>query len=211
MICVPIKKKTFKSVLDEFKIAQKTSDIVEIWFEEIKDLKDKNLQDLFKAKKKPILYKSFGDLETLKKVLGYPVEYLDLDIKTTTGKIKKIKALSPKTKLIISYHDFEKTPKDSELKKIADKISSKGADLIKIATTANSLIDSMRMLNFLSELSKRKLAICLCMGSKGKITRAAGHLFGNYLMYAPLSLTSSTASGQIAVKELQQIIKNQQF
>jgi 3-dehydroquinate dehydratase len=40
------------------------------------------------------------------------------------------------------------------------------------------------------------------MGEKGRITRLAGHLFGNYLMYAPLDLRGKTAEGQVNVKEL---------
>ena len=40
------------------------------------------------------------------------------------------------------------------------------------------------------------------MGKCGKITRATGHLFGNYLMYAPLDEKDKTASGQIILKEL---------
>ncbi|MBI4232489.1 type I 3-dehydroquinate dehydratase [Candidatus Peregrinibacteria bacterium] len=211
MICISIKKGTEAALLKDFKQAQEAADLTEIWFEELKNLSENTLKTLFQIKKKPLIYKSFGNKSFLEKILAYPVDYIDLDINTPQSLIKELKLLYPKTKLIISYHNFESTPKDSELKKIASKILAKGADIIKIAGTANTMIDSIRMLNFLSNLSKKHKAICICMGSSGKITRAAGHLFGNYLMYAPLTTSASTASGQIAVDELRQIIKNKQL
>jgi 3-dehydroquinate dehydratase-1 len=79
------------------------------------------------------------------------------------------------------------------------------ADIVKIATFANDMTDSLRMLHLLSKISPKQKAILICMGRKGRITRTAGHLFGNYLMYAPLSLREKTADGQITAKELKEI------
>jgi len=240
MICIPVKTKNFKKLVEDFRISQGFGDLVEIWFDEIpeKDLTEQNLKKILQLKKKPIIYKytakctSFGAAyfrrgagksryrrENL--ILKHlKIDYIDMDIETPVNLIKTIKKLSPKSKIIISYHNFKSTPKDNELKRIAKKCLKKGADIIKIAAFAKTVKDSIRMLKFL-EQTKRSFvlankgfcvskntstvkvkAICLCMGEKGRITRMAGHLFGNYLMYAPLELKKETAEGQIDVKKL---------
>jgi 3-dehydroquinate dehydratase len=44
------------------------------------------------------------------------------------------------------------------------------------------------------------------MGKHGEITRTAGHIFGNYLMYAPLNESQKTAKGQLTVSELKKYV-----
>ena len=211
MICIPLNPGNFKKLLKDFNKSQKHGDLVEIWFDEIpeKDLTEQNLEKILQLKKKPIIYKTNTKLQVklpknnLGKILKHiKIDYIDLDIKTPINLVKTIKKLSPKSKIIISYHNFKSTPKDSELAKIAKKCLEKGADIVKIATFAKTISDSLRMLKFMEQQIRRSKAICLCMGEKGLITRLAGHLFGNYLMYAPLELKKKTAEGQVEVKEL---------
>lgn len=208
MICIPIKKKTIGAVLSDFKRAQTAGDLTEIWFDELgSSLTTENLQRIFKIKRKPIIYKSFGEIEKLKLVLKNEIEYLDLDLNSSAKLISEVKKISPQTKIIFSVHDFEKMPKPAVLSQIVKKMLAKKADICKIATTAKTFEDSLRMLSFLSTLKAKNIpAICLCMGPKGLLTRTAGHLFGNYLMYAPLDLKDKTANGQITAKQLKAII-----
>lgn len=207
MICVPINKKNFAAALKDFKKAQKVADIVEIWFDNFKII-DSNLRKIFVPKKVPLIYKHIGPEKNIEKVLAFKIDYIDIDHKSPLSLVKKIRNLSPKTKVIISFHDFKKTPQDRFLKKITQNMQKKGADIIKLATYANDFTDSLRMLNFLKETSKKTKAICVCMGEKGRITRIAGHLFGNYLMYAPLNNADKTASGQLTIKELKTLINH---
>ncbi|MDA1060724.1 MAG: type I 3-dehydroquinate dehydratase [bacterium] len=207
MICIPIRQKKISSLLKRLTEAQKTADLVELWLDEI-EINETNLNKIFKVKKKPFIYKVSEGSKNIEKILskGNKIEYIDLDLQSPKSIIGRVKKLSCKTKIIISFHDFEKTPSDSELGKISRKILSKGADIVKIATQARNLSDSLRMLNFLKKLSDKKQdSICVCMGKEGKITRLAGHLFGNYLMYAPLNKKDSTADGQITISELKKI------
>lgn len=205
MICVPINKKTFAAVLKDFKKAQKIADIVEIWFDNF-EATAFDLRKIFAAKKVPLIYKHTGPEKNIEKVLAYKIDYIDIDCKSQQSLIEKIRTISPKTKIIISFHDFKKTPQNLVLTKIAKDMQKKSADIIKLATYANNFTDSLRMLNFLKEISQKSKAICLCMGEKGRITRIAGHLFGNYLMYAPLNSADKTASGQLTIKELKTLI-----
>lgn len=207
MTCIPIKKKTLSSLIGQLKKAQKHADIIEIWFDELaNNLNEKKFREIFKLKKKPFIYKSLANEKILNMLLKYPLEYLDLDIKTGSTLIQKIKKNHPNIKLIISFHDFKKTPSDKILNNLARKIISKGADIIKIATYANNFSDTLRMLNFLHKLSEHHAAICLCMGLQGKLTRTAGHLFGNYLTYCTLDGISKTAKGQLAILDLKKCL-----
>lgn len=199
MICIPIRKKQFKSLLAEFKKAQKHADIIEIWFDEA-NLSHENLEALFKLKRKPILYKC-QDPENLEKMKNYNIDYTDLDLKTPK---KYFKQIPKNSKLIISFHDFEKTPKN--LKKLAEKLLKNKPHIIKMATHAKTFSDSLRMLKLLNDLNEKSIkAICICMGKHGRITRLTGHLLGNYLMFAPLKSAGKTAPGQITAEELTKI------
>ncbi len=203
MICVPIRKKRANLLVSDFKEAQKHADIVEIWFDETEN-KNENFEKIFKLKKLPIIYKVTTG-ENLKKLEEFKIDFFDVDMGTSQKKINSIKKNNPGSKIIISFHDFKKTPPPAGLQKKLIKIKKMKADIIKIATTAKSLKDSLAMLKFLEENSKNNKLIALCMGKHGKITRAAGHLFGNYLMYAPLKEEKKTALGQTDIHKLKQI------
>lgn len=204
MICVPIKKKKFEDALKLLKKAQRT-DLIEIWGNP--NLTFAQVGKLFKASKVPIIYKSSGEIREISLFLKHKPEFIDIDIKKL-NLIKKIRQLSPKTKIIISYHNFEKTPPNKDLEAKAKKMFDFGADIAKIAVFAKKPEDSIRVLSLLEKFNmKNKKVIFLCMGEHGKITRMAGHLFGNYLTYAPLDAKDKTADGQITLKELKCLLK----
>lgn len=50
-------------------------------------------------------------------------------------------------KLILSHHDFNSTPSDEELDGIVLQMFEAGAEVAKIATTADDITDAMRMLD----------------------------------------------------------------
>lgn len=197
MICVPIKKKKIEDAIKLLKRANKKADLVEI-----RDFSCTKVDVFFKAAKVPIIYKHLSGMRLLRLMLKHKPEYIDIDIKKK-NLVKEIRKLSPKTKIIISYHNFEKTPPDKDLRAKAKKMFEFGADIAKIAVFAKRTEDSFRILALMEEFSlQNKKIIFLCMGEKGKITRLAGHLFGNYLTYAPLDKKERTAEGQLSLKEL---------
>jgi 3-dehydroquinate dehydratase type I len=207
MICIPIKPQSLKSLLSEIKKANNLCDVIEIWFDELQ-LDEAAVKKILSAAKKDVLYKYMGNRENLDLIVKHKLKYIDLDLSESKKLISGIKEQSPKTILILSAHDFKTTPSTIQLNRIASKMKDKGADIVKIAATAKDFSDTMRMLSFLKELNNNGTkAICLCMGKAGALSRAAGHLFGNYLMYAPIHLKNKTASGQITVEKLQEIRK----
>lgn len=203
LICIPIKERKTAQIIKSLKKAQEIGDIIEIWPETAE-----HLPKLKQYISKPILYKASGD-EDLSEIFKIPkVDYLDLDISTPKKFIGKIKSEHPKVKIVISFHDFKKTPPKKELQKIVQKMLKNGADIVKIATTAKKFEDGLEILDLLNELTAKNIsAICLAMGKEGKFTRVAGQFLGNYLMYAPLRLGQSTAPGQITAKELLCLLK----
>ena len=100
-----------------------------------------------------------------------------------------------KTKVIISYHNFEETPEN--LSEIYRKIVSQGADIVKIATAANNAYDVDKMFNLIETAEMPIIGIC--MGEKGKLTRVAPK---NYLTFGALSKDECSAPGQYTIEEL---------
>ncbi len=211
-LCIPINQSKSQDVLLRLQKAEKEADLVEIWFDEIIDLNELNMLLIKKKSKKDLLYKvtkiDIAKIEQLLRTFEN-IKCIDFDVATDNNILKNIKKKFPKIQLIISSHNFKKTPEKNELESLAKTMFTKGADIAKLVTTANSLVDSLKMLSFLSHLTKDgKKAICICMGEPGRLTRITGHLLGNYLMYAPLEEKDSTAPGQLTIKELKKILKS---
>ncbi len=203
MICIPIKVKTSTLLMKEIKEAQKKADIIEIWFDEVK-ITESALSQIFKIKKRPFIYK-ITNAKNIKILTRFKPEFLDIDYKTSKKNLEFIQKNFPKSKKIISYHNFKKTPSKNQIKKVFTKIKNMAADIIKIAVTAKKFSDNLIVLEFLAKTSQKNKIIALCMGQKGILTRVAGHLFGNYLMYAPLKEDKKTAKGQVEISKLKQL------
>ena len=181
----------------------KDADILEVWFEKpaFKKLDPKKISNRIK---KPIIYKSENPTKSLQEEAVKTSTYIDVDIDTPAKTIKRIKTLNPKIKIIISYHNFKETPYEKDLKRLHKRMLKHKPDIMKFATHAKAIVDSFRMLDFLAEISKKEQkAVCLCMGEHGLLTRVAGHLFGNHMMYfsKTKAAASSSAPGQITIKE----------
>lgn len=52
-------------------------------------------------------------------------------------------------KLIVSSHNFERTPSSEELANLVAQIQATGADIVKIATTATEIVDVAKMFQIL--------------------------------------------------------------
>ncbi|MFH1904398.1 MAG: type I 3-dehydroquinate dehydratase [bacterium] len=102
-------------------------------------------------------------------------------------------------KVILSYHNFEKTPALPYLKNQAEKACGLGCDILKIAAMANNMEEVRRLLNFCSNWEKTKISV-MSMGYFGAMSRLAGFLFGSCLTYG--FIDQPVACGQLSVKDL---------
>ena len=104
-------------------------------------------------------------------------------------------------KLIVSYHDFEKTPSEEVIRGIIEKSLKVGADVVKYAFNVNHYDDVGRIMSITYEYYKKgKSLIAIGMGDLGKITRVAGYFFGSIITYSYIG--SSVAPGQIEISKL---------
>ena len=119
------------------------------------------------------------------------------------GKVSALAARHQKA-LIVSYHDFQKTPAADELRQIIRKASNCGA-VVKIATLVQTDADVATLHDLLSE--KCAARICLLgMGKLGPQTRALFPKLGSCLTYGYLD--APVAPGQVYARELMQQLRS---
>ncbi|MCV0391817.1 MAG: type I 3-dehydroquinate dehydratase [Nitrosopumilus sp.] len=213
--CVSIAEKTPKKVAQTLKIALKKSDYAEIRFD---FLNPEKIPETIKMIKKD-LKKSvctlrpkneggrFTGNETeriaiLKLIAEYNPFLLDVEFNTLQKNPSLAKYLkSTKTKLLVSWHDFKKTPSSENLKKKINQMS-KFSSFVKIVSTAKSPNDSTRMLELYSKKGNNTL-ISFAMGDFGRISRILCLYLGSPYTY--VSLGKPVAPGQFSVDEIKKI------
>lgn len=120
-------------------------------------------------------------------------DYIDLPYTISDQELEEVSQYFP---VILSYHNFENTP--DEILEIHDQLAERGAHLVKIATTAHSTHDALRIL----ECIRKKGCIGIAMGEKGEPSRILGPFCGAPWTYAPVTEDQLTASGQLMIKDL---------
>jgi 3-dehydroquinate dehydratase I len=101
--------------------------------------------------------------------------------------------------VIVSYHNYEKTPDRAELLGVVLACFRAGANIAKIACKVRSERDSARLLGL---LDTEQDVVVIGMGEKGMITRIIAPLLGSPFAYAASARGKETAPGQIDVKTL---------
>lgn len=91
--------------------------------------------------------------------VGIPVEHSSISFHLSIHQLEPVSQLvrcasvgfkiPTSTKVIVSHHDFDKTPTQQELDDTVREMWECGADIVKIAAMAQDITDSNRMLNVL--------------------------------------------------------------
>ncbi|WP_112181787.1 MULTISPECIES: type I 3-dehydroquinate dehydratase [Paraliobacillus] len=134
-----------------------------------------------------------------------------IDIELSTNKEKRQALIecahANHISVIVSNHDFDKTPSKDEIISrlcLAEEIN---ADVAKIAVMPRSPRDVITLLDA-TETMYRSYAkgpiITMSMGSIGVISRMAGGIFGSAVTFA--AAEQASAPGQLAVSDLVQIL-----
>jgi 3-dehydroquinate dehydratase I len=121
-----------------------------------------------------------------------------IDIEIDTSIVHQVIAHAAGKTVIVSEHDYEKTPDTAHLHAIAERAQDLGAHIVKIAAMANSRQDVARLLAFASECAWPVVAIA--MGDFGTISRVFAPVFGSLFTYG--FLRSAVAPGQLPVGKL---------
>ena len=145
-------------------------------------------------------------ISILKLIAEYDPFLIDIEFSTMKQNRPLVNYLKEtKSKLLISEHDFKKTPKLSELQKKMDQMS-KFSKNIKIVTTANSIDDATTILELYSK-KKNQTLIAFAMGDHGRFSRILSLYLGS--PYAYVSLGKPIAPGQFSVDEVKRITEIQ--
>ena len=214
--CVSIAETTPKKLKHTLKIALRKSDYVEIRFDFLKAEQIPQILENVKKDLKKIVCtlrpKTEGGkfegtererISILKLIAEYNPFLLDVEFNTMKKEKSLVKYLkTTKTNLLISGHDFKKTPNFTELKSKLNQMS-KFSPNVKIVTTAKTTDDSTRVLQLYNKKGKINL-IAFAMGDSGRISRILSLYLGS--PYAYVSLGKPIAPGQFSVDEVKKII-----
>jgi len=143
-------------------------------------------------------------IKQLKKAIELGASIVDVEL--TTKNFEKIVDLIKKSrsKCLISYHNFRRTPNFLALKKIVKKQIDAGADIWKVVTTAKKFEDNATTLQLIQEFNTP--GISFAMGNLGLLSRVLCPLVGGSFTYATAEKVKS-GLGQISIEELRKIYK----
>ena len=117
----------------------------------------------------------------------------------------RIAAANHGVKLILSYHDFQKTPDEDFILDKLKQAQTLGADMAKVALMPKGYEDVLTLLGATMKARSEVLdipLITISMAQEGLITRMAGGLFGSDITFAMGQ--ASSAPGQIPIGALRQ-------
>lgn len=220
-ICIPVCEKTLQAVLDEIEAIKKTPAQLIEWrmdyFEE--DILESAKAVFEKAGDMPVLCtfrtKSEGgeksiDLESYfmlyEGLAERGAKMVDLEL-ASCGAVEAyamqfIAALhSLGIIVVVSSHDFEKTPSREELKMRFELMHMLDADLPKIAVMPKDQRDVMTLFTAMAEMSETCWPLIgISMGGIGRVSRVRGSIFGCAMTFA--TREKASAPGQIDVETL---------
>lgn len=230
-ICVPLVGKTMKALLEECKyLTGKPFDVAELRIDFFEGnisieqvlkllaqlrpkLKDKGLLFTWRTKNEGgesgIISKDYFALLDAVILSGYvdaiDVEYFfDQNAMENTVKLAKEHGVT----VVMSNHDFDKTPPAEEVIERLVGMKKAGADIAKLACMPNTSEDVLTLLGA-TETVKRQYPnepiITMSMGKLGIVSRICGSIFGNAMTFGAAKQVS--APGQIEVTKLNDILK----
>jgi 3-dehydroquinate dehydratase I len=230
-ICIPIAAKTKEEIIAEaLSFSEVPADLVEWrvdWFEESFDLQRvkevlkelvpalHNLPLLFTFRtskeggEKAIDPKAYAELNKAVAATGL-VDLIDVEAFTGDEIVRDIirSAHQSNCKVIVSNHDFEKTPSKEEILSRLKMMQDLGADIPKIAVMPRSKLDVLELLEatvMMTEKYADRPMITVSMSETGMISRFAGEIFGSALTFG--TVKNASAPGQIGVEDLHGLLK----
>jgi 3-dehydroquinate dehydratase type I len=106
------------------------------------------------------------------------------------------------SRVILSYHDYEGTPKTPALKSLIRRCFRLGAEYVKVACRADSPSDAARLLGLLGDPLAKGRLIVVGLGKYGRTVRAFAPFLGSPFTYASAGPGRETAPGQLSAATL---------
>ena len=191
------------------RISRKEPDIVEF---RLDNLRDRSIIKMIAQKKDfPAIAtdKSSREPAAAEKLLleaaSAGFEYVDIELSSPLEKDIISQVKSHGAEVIISFHDFTKTPPAAELNRVLDSEMEANGDIYKIVTTARQPRDSLSILCFVEERAAETRLVSFAMGRQGIPSRILSPLFGAEFTFAALTEERRTADGQLGIDTLRSV------
>jgi 3-dehydroquinate dehydratase-1 len=126
------------------------------------------------------------------------VDALDVELDARIRRDVVRAARRARRPVVLSHHDFRKTPSARELDDVVTRSAKAGADVIKIATFVKGPDDIMKLARLLARHRSLPLVV-IGMGVRGRVTRVLFPVIGSLFTFA--SLERKTAPGQLGLAE----------
>lgn len=218
MICVTIVGPSANDIIEQMEQVKESADVLEWRIDLFSDSDYKTLLAIKQKTSLPILItlrkEEHGGLDRrshkerelhfleLAKLLP---DYIDFEYDTPANLVQAFIKITPKTKIIYSYHNCVETPQDIEY--VIDSMSE-GAYMYKFASLAHTVLDVLSVLRVQHNSLKKVIAIA--MGEKGVCTRILQPVMGVNWTYACID-GKQAAPGQLTPKDLIQIYRYNQL
>ncbi len=128
------------------------------------------------------------ELEILQTAGAAGAALLDVEIETAEAEPRAVEALRERARLIVSYHNFERTP---ALPQVLRRMRKIPADVYKFATTARKPSDNLRVLSLLAASGDTPV-MALAMGEIGIPSRILGPARNSLFTFAAPDAAPST-------------------
>ncbi|WP_192869512.1 type I 3-dehydroquinate dehydratase [Lentibacillus sediminis] len=134
---------------------------------------------------------------------------VDVELFTGRDSVERLveKAKTHGVPVVMSNHDFAKTPEKAEILTRLQAMEDYDADMLKIAVMPNSTADLLVLLDatqtWKSKGEKQPL-ITMAMGQLGLVSRLAGEVFGSAATFG--AGVEASAPGQIDVADLKAVL-----
>lgn len=142
----------------------------------------------------------------LEEALNFGVDAVDVEFNTDEAWRRELFARRGKTRIILSWHDFARTPAEARLEQTFAAMLAQEADILKVVTQARTPEDNLRVLGLIPRArAAGKEIIAFCMGPLGKWSRVATVFLGGFLTFTPFNVRQASAPGQITVAEFRRM------
>lgn len=212
-ICTPVVGNTMEVFLKNLEKTQTISGLLELRIDYISDITVSDIDTIRAKTTVPAILtcrplsegghfsgSKEDQISILQSAIGM-FEYVDIELVTMQHHAL---TRNEKTKIIVSYHNFETTPSYWDMQKIVYNIHTFNPDIIKIASMVNHDYEVAKIYRLLTNKPKDEERIVVGMGTVGRMTRILGPLLGSYLTYAA-TLWGESAPGQIQIEELKKV------
>ena len=216
-ICVSLAENTAEKCISVMQKTKKEADLFEIRADFLKNKKDwkkivreSSLPTIvaFRASWEGGKFKgSERSREALLKEAASEAEIIDVELDAKFLPAVKKAVEESGASLLVSKHDFSKTPSKKDALAILEKERKAGADLCKFVATAKRFADNTRILEVLFEEKEKTRVIAFCMGGLGVASRILSPLFGASFTFACTDYGKEAAPGQVSVHDMREIYK----